>query len=54
MSLVEKGVETINCHGNASCGMYLARMELHKGVNGPDGGTILLANNHPWLFQVRL
>eukprot|EP00614_Pseudopedinella_elastica_P022174 CAMPEP_0172624026 /NCGR_PEP_ID=MMETSP1068-20121228/133380_1 /TAXON_ID=35684 /ORGANISM="Pseudopedinella elastica, Strain CCMP716" /LENGTH=454 /DNA_ID=CAMNT_0013432811 /DNA_START=187 /DNA_END=1551 /DNA_ORIENTATION=- len=47
----EKGVETINCHGNASCGMYLARMELHKGVNGPDGGTILLANNHPWLFQ---
>jgi hypothetical protein len=35
----------MECFGNATCGMYLARAKLKSG------GRILLANNHPWLFQ---
>ena len=35
----------IECFGNATCGMYLARAKLKSG------GRLLLANNHPWLFQ---
>lgn len=35
----------MECFGNSTCGMYLARARLKSGAR------ILLANNHPWLFQ---
>jgi len=35
----------LECSGNSTCGMYLARVKLKSG------GRLFLANNHPWLFQ---